>query len=1066
MALLPTKISNELEASFTKTGETLTREPITDEKSRVEIEVGDSKQPDFKPQFKVMRWDNEVNFSLRAKEDANATVEVEGDKVKYVASDQIVHFYEKNPVAKTIKPTTFNEVVVVDRGEVTPSQLTAEYELTVEDGVDRALMTTSFVDRETLLMYGQQAAASYYDLKRLKLPIYRFRTDNHSNPMYADQNLGWIMFHVPNASALDMAKVHNDFFDAIETELAAYGVTNFTRNKYKLYIDVNGVQHKIASVAFERDTMIAYVNFGTDYKKSEALYKKGVPSDSLDDEAVEATGIWSVEPTVPKTMLQAVANTFAASFGATVSSGAFNAAEQTLLTKYEAIATNTRWIEQNEREDDLVENIDGQYEIEVELPAKPASNELRFTIQTKGLRFEKQSALTEAEKFAGLHRAINVIDSIAVFHETKKGAEANGMEYGSGKAFHIYRPKIVDAEGNYTWGDLSIDQQTGELVVTIDQQWLNTAIYPIMVDPTFGYTTAGASTRSLSTNNLNVCKFTLSEDGDVDKLTIYSRGTSTYGGTTKIWKATIYSDSSGYPNAYQSPLGAEVGDTTTAAWRDSTFSSAISLTAGTYWIGMHKDSGSNHVWYYDSGSTNQAYYTSNGSITYNSPPSTFPGGASGKADNVSVYATYTATGGGGTTTESITKSLGYSILSTDSVTKSLQYAIETTDSITKSLAYAVTASSSITKSLGYVVTGTLSVTKSLTYTVLSAVSVTKSLSYEVQTTATVQKSLEYVVVANTALTKSLTYAVKTTDSITKGLTYRIEVLANGVTKSLSYVISASQTVTKSLQYAIETTDSVTKSLSYEVTATDSITKSLQYAIVYTASAIQKALQYVIAGGTNIVLNMQYVIETTSSITKSLSYYIETTDAITKSLSYVVTSSQSITKSLAYEVTATQSVTKSLAYEVQSVQSVTKSLQYAILVEGIGITKSMQYAVLVSPADTIQKSLAYEILTTDSITKSLGYAVESAQSITKSMQYAIFTQSQLTLSMEYAIETTGAITKSMNYVVESQTAITKSMRYVIAEVSILITKSMRYELLVYGYTRAEVGYTSVSNYTSL
>ncbi|MCP3684581.1 MAG: hypothetical protein GY861_18090 [bacterium] len=36
-------------------------------KDFLEVEVGDYKQPDFKPQVKIKRWDNEVNFSVRLK---------------------------------------------------------------------------------------------------------------------------------------------------------------------------------------------------------------------------------------------------------------------------------------------------------------------------------------------------------------------------------------------------------------------------------------------------------------------------------------------------------------------------------------------------------------------------------------------------------------------------------------------------------------------------------------------------------------------------------------------------------------------------------------------------------------------------------------------------------------------------------------------------------------------------------------------------------------------------------------------------------------------------------------
>ena len=69
-------------------------------RNKIEVEIGDSKDPDFKPQYKIMRWDNEVNFSMRAEEDATATTEVVGDVVKYKAKDYEVHQYEKPEVGE------------------------------------------------------------------------------------------------------------------------------------------------------------------------------------------------------------------------------------------------------------------------------------------------------------------------------------------------------------------------------------------------------------------------------------------------------------------------------------------------------------------------------------------------------------------------------------------------------------------------------------------------------------------------------------------------------------------------------------------------------------------------------------------------------------------------------------------------------------------------------------------------------------------------------------------------------------------------------------------------------
>lgn len=37
-------------------------EPSTKVTDKIEVEIGDSKQPDFKPQVKIMRWNNEVQL--------------------------------------------------------------------------------------------------------------------------------------------------------------------------------------------------------------------------------------------------------------------------------------------------------------------------------------------------------------------------------------------------------------------------------------------------------------------------------------------------------------------------------------------------------------------------------------------------------------------------------------------------------------------------------------------------------------------------------------------------------------------------------------------------------------------------------------------------------------------------------------------------------------------------------------------------------------------------------------------------------------------------------------------
>lgn len=70
-------------------------EPKDDPRDRISVEVGDSKQPDFHPQTKIMRWDNEVNVSLRLVHDEESpTVQGNGEKVEWIGETKQVDFYE------------------------------------------------------------------------------------------------------------------------------------------------------------------------------------------------------------------------------------------------------------------------------------------------------------------------------------------------------------------------------------------------------------------------------------------------------------------------------------------------------------------------------------------------------------------------------------------------------------------------------------------------------------------------------------------------------------------------------------------------------------------------------------------------------------------------------------------------------------------------------------------------------------------------------------------------------------------------------------------------------------
>ena len=61
---------------------------------------------------------------------------------------------------------------------------------------------------------------------------------------------------------------------------------------------------------------------------------------------------------------------------------------------------------------------------------------------------------------------------------------------GTGKLCHIHRPEIIDARGRRCWGSLAVIGD--ELLITIPEQWLGEAVYPVIVDPVIGTTTIGS----------------------------------------------------------------------------------------------------------------------------------------------------------------------------------------------------------------------------------------------------------------------------------------------------------------------------------------------------------------------------------------------------------------------------------------------------------------------------------------------------------------------------------------------------------------------------------------------
>jgi len=281
---------------------------------------------------------------------------------------------------------------------------------------------------------------------------------------------------------------------------------------------------------------------------------------------------------------------------------------------------------------------DGGYEFEIILKEKPKTNVITFTLQTKGLEFFYQPELTEEEKKTAT-RSDNVVGSYAVYYKDCPNNITGGKEYKSGKAFHIYRPKVQDANGAWVWGELNINLETNLMTVTIPQNFLDDAVYPVRhaAGATFGYTSQGASTGTHYDRILSTW-WTLSSDGGlVDSMSCYGNASAT---TQRVWKMALYTGTS---SPYTLLGSTDEGTfSTTLSWQTLNFSTKPTIVNGTkYACTSWGDYNSDYLKYDSSGVASSSVsasrdYSSAAGVFYNPWTVTF-----NAANRYSIYATYT-----------------------------------------------------------------------------------------------------------------------------------------------------------------------------------------------------------------------------------------------------------------------------------------------------------------------------------------------------------------------------------------------------------------------------------------
>jgi len=293
-------------------------------------------------------------------------------------------------------------------------------------------------------------------------------------------------------------------------------------------------------------------------------------------------------------------------------------------------------------------NDGGGVEFDVILKEKPDSNIFEFPIEAQGLKFYYQPPLhpahptwadTNGDGKVDTFRPENVVGSYAVYHESKQGdyTKLGGKNYKTGKVFHIYRPKVTDAEGKEIWGELNIDEKAGILTITISQNWLDNAVYPVTIDPNFGYETVGGSFGDLMNDVIKGSWFTCPEDGTAQSLSMYISN----GWTDEQVKGAIYKKSDNFLVGSTEEKIILGTPSWSPAWYTFNFFGSPSLSAGEdyFLVGWanKNPSGSFKSIYYDDVTEEKAGYQDK---TYGSWPDQWSPTLYKR--RFSIYCTYTA----------------------------------------------------------------------------------------------------------------------------------------------------------------------------------------------------------------------------------------------------------------------------------------------------------------------------------------------------------------------------------------------------------------------------------------
>jgi hypothetical protein len=282
---------------------------------------------------------------------------------------------------------------------------------------------------------------------------------------------------------------------------------------------------------------------------------------------------------------------------------------------------------------------DGGFKVDILLNEKPDTNIFCYNIKgVENYDFFYQASLTPEEIAQGSYRPPEIEGSYAVYHKSLKNHKIGQENYATGKVMHIPRPQVWELnneEATKQWADLSFNEKTQQLCVTVDQKYLDNANYPVRVDPTFGYVTVGGTQTSVGGIKKYSNIATTTNSGTIQSITQYTYINS---GTAAIGSA-IYGTTAGSPSTLLSTQTSTTTINTTQQWVTTPISYTFASGEKIWLASWRTNTAGAEVLFSDSLTGASHTLTSGTAFAWDSPVS----GTSVENIIYSMYARYTTT---------------------------------------------------------------------------------------------------------------------------------------------------------------------------------------------------------------------------------------------------------------------------------------------------------------------------------------------------------------------------------------------------------------------------------------